>query len=55
MFVENPLLGAGFENFWVGERQVTLGGLGGNQAHNGYLEIYLNLGWVGILLLTTSS
>jgi O-antigen ligase len=22
-----------------------------NQAHNGYIEIYLNLGWVGIALL----
>jgi len=23
-----------------------------NQAHNGFLEIYLNLGWIGVLLLT---
>jgi len=22
-----------------------------NEAHNGYLEVYLNLGWVGIVLL----
>jgi O-antigen ligase len=22
-----------------------------NQAHNGYLEIYLNLGWIGLILL----
>ena len=34
------------------ERQATLTGFGGNQAHNGYLEIYLNLGWVGLILLT---
>ena len=26
-----------------------LGGL--NQAHNGYIEIYLNLGWIGLALL----
>jgi O-antigen ligase len=26
---------------------------GVNQAHNGYLEIYLNLGWVGVVLLVT--
>ena len=39
--------------FWIGERlQIfnrLLGGL--NQAHNGYIEIYLNLGWVGLVLL----
>jgi O-antigen ligase len=23
-----------------------------NQAHNGYLEVYLNLGWVGVVLLS---
>ena len=22
-----------------------------NEAHNGYLEVYLNLGWVGVILL----
>ena len=49
----NPLLGAGFESFWLGPR---LDGLWKEffwhplQAHNGYIEIYLNLGWVGILL-----
>jgi exopolysaccharide production protein ExoQ len=52
--VRNPLLGAGFESFWLGER---LAGVekainqGVNQAHNGYIEIYLNLGWVGVALL----
>jgi exopolysaccharide production protein ExoQ len=49
----NPVLGAGYENFWMGQRFLTvarnLARL--NQAHNGYLEIYLNLGWVGLLLL----
>jgi exopolysaccharide production protein ExoQ len=49
----NPVLGAGYENFWMGERFATvarsLARL--NQAHNGYLEIYLNLGWVGLVLL----
>jgi O-antigen ligase len=24
-----------------------------NEAHNGYLEVFLNLGWVGIALLTS--
>ncbi len=53
-FVTNPWFGAGYENFWIGERQMILTRLGGNQAHNGYLEIYLNLGWVGIVLLTAN-
>jgi exopolysaccharide production protein ExoQ len=52
-YATNAWLGAGYENFWVGERMELfdrlLGGL--NQAHNGYIEIYLNLGWVGVALL----
>jgi exopolysaccharide production protein ExoQ len=52
-YAKNAWVGAGYENFWIGERlQVfnrLLGGL--NQAHNGYIEIYLNLGWVGLILL----
>jgi O-antigen ligase len=52
-YAKNIWLGAGYENFWVGERmelfQRLLGGL--NQAHNGYIEIYLNLGWIGLSLL----
>ena len=36
----------------VSEWSYSLGSLGGlNQAHNGYIEIYLNLGWVGLTLL----
>jgi len=52
--VSNPLLGAGYESFWLGqrlERVENLIGQGVNQAHNGYIEIYLNLGWVGLVLL----
>lgn len=49
----NPWIGAGYENFWIGERMELfirlLGGL--NQAHNGYIEIYLNLGLLGLALL----
>jgi O-antigen ligase len=52
----NPLLGTGFESFWLGDRlpaiwQKTMLGL--QEAHNGYLEVYLNLGWVGVALLAT--
>ena len=50
----SPIWGAGFESFWLG---APLDGLGSgrwwhvNEAHNGYLEVYLNLGWVGVVLL----
>jgi exopolysaccharide production protein ExoQ len=50
----NPLLGAGYESFWLGPRleRVWSGGMGQiNEAHNGYLEVYLNLGYVGLFLL----
>jgi len=50
-----PLLGAGYESFWLGSRleQVWEGvhEKGIQEAHNGYLEVYLNLGWVGVSLL----
>ena len=52
----NPLLGTGFENFWLGDRLQTIWDMtekGIQEAHNGYLEIYINLGWVGLLLLGT--
>jgi O-antigen ligase len=53
--VTNPLLGAGYENFWLGSRLAKMWEYiyGFNQAHNGYLEIYLNRGWVGVALLVT--
>ena len=50
----NPLFGAGFESFWLGERFRNFAASrwwAPNQAHNGYLETYLNLGLVGLLLL----
>jgi O-antigen ligase len=47
----NPFIGAGYESFWLGPRLETMWntfpGLYLNEAHNGYLETYLNLGWVG--------
>jgi exopolysaccharide production protein ExoQ len=50
---DNPLVGAGFNSFWAGDRLVQLSeSLGGIiQAHNGYLETYLNGGVVGVGLL----
>jgi exopolysaccharide production protein ExoQ len=50
----DPLLGTGFESFWLGDRVKKLWATywwHPNQAHNGYLEMYLNLGWLGVALL----
>jgi exopolysaccharide production protein ExoQ len=49
-----PLLGTGFESFWLGSRLQKMWSLywwHPNEAHNGYLEVFLNLGWVGVVLL----
>jgi O-antigen ligase len=51
---DSPILGKGFESFWLGERAVIMAEewwWHPNQAHNGYLETYLNLGFVGLFLL----
>jgi exopolysaccharide production protein ExoQ len=51
----NPLIGTGYETFWMGPRLQwfwKMSGLGGlNEAHNGFLEIYLNLGMIGLVLI----
>jgi exopolysaccharide production protein ExoQ len=50
----SPILGTGFESFWLGERPKLLEGLffySLNEAHNGYLETYLTLGLIGVFLL----
>lgn len=51
----NPLIGVGYESFWTGQRALQvweqLGVTGINQAHNGYVELYLNLGLIGLFLL----
>jgi O-antigen ligase len=50
----DPLFGTGFESFWLGTRLETLWRLywwHPNQAHNGYLEVFLNLGAAGLVLL----
>ena len=52
----NPLVGAGFESFWLNPRVhgrlwEIIPGLPLNEAHDGYIEVYLNLGWVGVSLI----
>jgi exopolysaccharide production protein ExoQ len=51
----NPIFGTGYDSFWQGERLEAIWAKypwRPNEAHNGYLETYLNLGLVGLLLLT---
>ncbi len=51
---KNPIIGTGFESFWLGERLQKLWNhywFPLNEAHNGYIELYLNLGWIGVTLL----
>jgi exopolysaccharide production protein ExoQ len=53
---KNPLVGAGFESFWLSpyvhqKLAILMPGLPLNEAHNGYIEIYLELGFVGLALL----
>jgi O-antigen ligase len=50
----DPVFGTGYESFWLGTRLESVHQKAGeliNEAHNGYLEVYLNLGAVGVLLL----
>ncbi|MGB8521739.1 MAG: O-antigen ligase family protein, partial [Candidatus Acidiferrales bacterium] len=52
----NPLIGAGFESFWLNPRVherlwEVFPGLPLNEAHDGYIEVYLELGWVGLGLI----
>jgi exopolysaccharide production protein ExoQ len=50
----NPYIGTGFMTFWNGARMQSIWdsiGRGINQAHNGYLEQYLNLGYVGVAFI----
>jgi len=52
--VRDPWLGTGFESFWLGPRLEKMWRIywwHPNEAHNGYLEVFLNLGWVGVALL----
>jgi len=52
--VQNPIIGTGFGSFWLGSRLAYLWNIywwHPNESHNGYIEIFLNLGWIGITLL----
>jgi O-antigen ligase len=51
---KNWLLGSGYESFWLGPRLEAAWKVfhwGPTQAHNGYIEMYIELGLVGLLTL----
>lgn len=49
----NPLFGTGYDSFWLGPRLEFIWRKFYlfNEAHNGYLDVYLNLGLIGLSLL----
>jgi exopolysaccharide production protein ExoQ len=51
----NPLIGTGYQSFWLGWRVLwvwaRLNGDNVLEAHNGYLETYLELGVIGLFLV----
>lgn len=49
-----PLIGTGYDSFWLGDRIVILWeeyGWHPTQAHNGYVETFIDIGLVGLCLL----
>ena len=51
-YQQSPVFGVGFEAFWLGDRRTEFQkDYPFTQAHNGYLETYMNLGIVGLLIL----
>ncbi len=53
-FNTDPFFGVGFMSFWTGDRMAAAWKAIGaplNQAHSGYLEQYLNLGYIGVALI----
>ncbi len=50
----NPWIGVGFGTFWLGERMTSLWDIYYfklNESHNGYLNVYLELGIIGLAFL----
>jgi exopolysaccharide production protein ExoQ len=57
---DSPVLGTGFESFWNVNVEKVAAGLRGYweihnlvSAHNGYIEVYLDLGFVGLSLIAS--
>ncbi len=60
--VSNPIIGVGFDSFWTSPNaEIFHHSLkllhwyypdAINEAHNGYMEVFLNLGWIGVCLIS---
>jgi O-antigen ligase len=50
VFRQNPVLGVGYGGYWIAPLEFEK--LTVNEAHNGYLDVLIELGVVGIILLT---
>ena len=52
---QQQMFGYGFESFWLGDRLRQLQNMWGyfkpTQSHNGYIEMYVNLGYAGLLIM----
>jgi exopolysaccharide production protein ExoQ len=51
---KNRLFGVGYESFWLGPRLDKIWAIywfKPTEAHNAYIEIYLDLGWIGLCLI----
>ena len=49
----NPVVGTGFESFWLGKRLEKMWSIywwHPRESHNGYIEMFLSLGWMGIVM-----
>lgn len=51
----NPIVGVGYASFWLGDRLAKYWAMYPTsppiEAHDGYLEVYLNLGLIGVCLI----
>jgi exopolysaccharide production protein ExoQ len=50
----SPVIGTGFDSFWLGDRLNAIWEKWAwrpNQTHNGYIDVYLDLGFIGLLLM----
>jgi O-antigen ligase len=51
---ENPLIGVGYDSYWLGRRIQQLWDMywwHPTQSHNGYIEIYINIGLIGLFMM----
>lgn len=54
---EHPILGVGFESFWTGPNDAKIlrrlpTGMIANESHDGYIEVYAELGLAGLALMS---